>query len=150
MPLTFQQERLRDTYEEIKPLVPEHWEYVTTDEWPADVDWDAMLRLEDIGILRLMAARSDGRLVGYAIFILAPALHYRNKLLAHDDAFFLSKPYRKGGNGIAMFRAAEAMLRAAGADRIVCHEKFTKVDLSAFFTRLGFRVSERNWFKDLT
>jgi len=148
--LTFQQERMHDAYREIERLVPEHWSYVTTNEWPADVDWEAMLRLEDIGILRLMVARNAGELVGYAVFLLAPALHYKGKLFAHDDAFFLSAPHRKGGNGFKLFKAAETMLREAGVDRIVCHEKFTKVDLSTFFKHLGYRVSERNWFKDLT
>ena len=147
--LTFQRERIQDCFEDIKPLVFEHWEYVTDHEWPVDIDWPTFFRLEDTGILRVMTARDGDKLVGYALFVLAPALHYRNKLLAHDDAFYLAPAYRKGGNGFQLFRAAEAMLREAGVDRIVCHEKL-KVPLEAFFIRLGFHAAERNWFKDLT
>jgi GNAT superfamily N-acetyltransferase len=147
--LSFQRERIQDCWQDIEPLVAGHWDEVTDHEWPVDVDWPMFFKLEDTGIVRLMTARDGERVVGYVLFILAPALHYRSKLLAHDDAFYLHPEYRKGGAGFALFRAAEDMLREDHVDRIICHEKL-KVPLEAFFTRLGFHAAERNWFKDLS
>jgi GNAT superfamily N-acetyltransferase len=149
MELTYQNELLHDVLDEIKPLVILHWNDVSDgSEGEPDPDWDTMLKLEDSGIFLLFTARDGNKLVGYIAFIVANHMHYRKIKVAHDDAFFLHRDYRKGGNGLKMFAYAEDQLRDFGVNRIVCHEKI-KAPLDKFFTHLGFRAVERNWFKDL-
>jgi len=151
MNLSYRSERLRDTVEEIKPLVVLHWQDVSDgSEGEPDPAYDTMAKLEEQGIFKLFTARdAGGRLVGYVAWIIAPHMHYRGLTVAHDDAFFLHRDYRRGGEGIRFFQFCEQELRAIGVKRLVVHEKLS-FPLGAFFERLGFRNVERNWFKDLS
>lgn len=149
MTLTYSLEPLRDVVEEIKPLVQLHWQDVSDGtEGEPDPDYDKMIQLEELGIFKLFTARDEGRLVGYVAWIIAHHLHYRTLLFAHDDAFFLHREYRRGGEGIKLFEFCENALREMGVKRLACHEKI-RFPLGPFFIRLGFRNVERNWFKDL-
>jgi len=149
MTITYQQENFTTCIPEIEPMVEGHWRDVTDMEWPLDVDWEKFKELDRVGIVRLITARADGKLIGYFVAILHPALHYKTKLLAHDDAFFLAHEYRGGLVGFKLFRAAEAALRKDGVDRIVVHEKLRK-PVGKFLERLGYRAIERNWWLDLS
>lgn len=148
MTLTYIQETMSDAIPEMQALAYEHWHYVTDHEWPVDPDWDKFRELERIGLVRFLAARDGTKLVGYMIFLLCPALHYKTKLQAHDDAFFLKAEYRKGWAGYKMFRAAQAMLAKDNVDRIVIHMK-VKVPIRSLLKRLGYRQREENWFLDM-
>jgi|ERR1051325_10807625 GNAT superfamily N-acetyltransferase len=149
MSIAYNVERLADVLHEIKPLVILHWNDVSDgSEGEPDPAWDTMIALEGQGIFKLFTTRDDGKLVGYTAFIIAPHMHYRKMSVAHDDAFFLHRDYRKGGTGFKMFKFAEEYLKAMGVNRIVCHEKL-KAPLEKFFNYLGFRAVERNWFKDI-
>lgn len=149
MPLTYQTELLSNIMDEVKSLILHHWRDVSDgSEGEPDPQWDTMLKLEEQGIWKTITARDEGKLVGYIMFIVAPHLHYRKILVAHDDAFFMLRDYRKGHNGIKLFQYAEQYLREIGVNRITYHEK-TRAPLGKFLAYLGFRNVERNWFKDL-
>ena len=147
--ITLQQERLTDIIDELQPLITVHWAEVTGDGPPLDPNWTAFRTLDADGIVRVLTVRSDAELVGYIIFILCPALHYRTVLLAHDDAFYLKPEHRKGTLGIRMFKEAEKMLAADGVDRIMYHEKH-KAPMGKILDYLDYVPRETIWFKDLT
>lgn len=113
-----------------------------------DVDWDKFCLLEGMGILKTLAARADGVLVGYILHILCPLPHYKTVLAAHDDAFYLKRDHRKGMTGVKMFRAAEEMLKKYGVNRVIYHEKL-RAPMGRVFKYLKYRTIESIWTKDL-
>jgi hypothetical protein len=147
--IKLQQERLTDIIEEMLPLISVHWEEVTGSGPPLDPAWDTFRELDGKDMVRTLTVRSNGALIGYIVFILCPALHYKTLLLAHDDAFFLHPDHRKGTLGIRIFVEAEKMLKAAGVGRIMYHEKH-KRPMGKILDYLGYSARETIWFKDLS
>jgi len=148
--LTFQQERFSDAIDEAQPLLVDHWHEIALDKdtVPLEPDWEKYRRLEQAGLLNVTTARDDGRLVGYACYIVAPSLHYRSLSVADSDVFFLSREHRRGAAGLGLLRAAEDHLVAAGVGRIVNRVKIHH-DVGPLFVRLGFRPIEHVYSKRL-
>lgn len=131
--------------EEIAGLMERHWREIGgTDAQPLDVDWDRFEQLEAAGVLYTLCARDrGGQLAGYVVHIVAPALHYRSFLQAHDDAHYLAPEYRRGLAAVRMLKAAEDMLRAAGVKAVTYHTKLRAGnDRGAVFKRLGYEPVE--------
>lgn len=70
--------------------------------------------LEAAGILTILGAFDGDTLVGFFFLIVNESPHYVGKVGA-AELFFVSKPYRKGGAGSMLLRAAEEAARDAGA-----------------------------------
>lgn len=147
--ITYQEEFWEDAKADIAGLTREHWEEVTDyPNIPLDVDYDRFDHLDKEGNLKVLTVRDDKTLVGYIVFLVAYGLHYKTTFMAHDDAFFLKKEYRKGRIGIDMFNNAELMLKFHGVKLVSYHEKL-KVPTGKLFKRLGYKPQETKWFKEL-
>lgn len=87
------------------------------DHVPLAVDWDCYQKMEDTGSLKLLAARCDGALVGYAAYLIAPHLMYSRTLHIYCDSIYVTPEHR----GIAprIIRAAEVGFRTLAGDRVV-------------------------------
>lgn len=121
-----------------------------------DPDWQRFIQLEDAGLFRVWAGRTEtGLLVAYLAFFVQPHLHYRSTLTAVEDLFMLSAPYRRGMNGVRLFTTALEALRALGVKRIICHSKVhfqaerEGGGLEILFNRLGFVHSDQIWSRIL-
>lgn len=68
-----------------------HWREIGLhqEEVPLDVDWGQLLREEDSGRYRVFVARRDGRIVGYAPFMLFWPSRYQNTLHVQDDTIYV-------------------------------------------------------------
>jgi GNAT superfamily N-acetyltransferase len=130
-------------------IVAAHWEEVGIhkDDVPLAVDWKKYQQIEAGGILKIMSARRDGRLVGYASYLVLPHLHYSTTLHAMNDAIYVDAAER--GTGIRLIKAAErglAEMAAPGVCRIVYHAKLhveaERGTLARVFDRLGYRAFE--------
>lgn len=147
--LQYAEEHFKDVAPEIADLAPEHFDEVSDYVHVGlDVDWDRFAELDAGGFIKVLSVRDDGKLVGYVIFLVSKGLHYKNTLIALDDAFFLARPYRKAWNGIRMFQCAEKMLRFHGVQLVRYHEKI-KVPCGKVFEYLGYKPQEIMWFKEL-
>ena len=146
MTVTFQVETLADAEKGIAELIDAHWREVADhlEEIPLDVDWDLYRRMEQEGSLFILTVRDDGRLVGYVAHVVACLPHYRQTLVAKDDAHYLRPEYRKGGVGAKMILKTEQALAALGVKRILYHTKLrSDIDRTRFFERLGYEPIER-------
>ena len=76
---------------------------------PIDVDWDHYRTLESSGVLKLLAARKDGHLIGYAVFFLVPHMMYRTTMHVMCDSIYVAPAHR--GIGVALVRTAEKFVR---------------------------------------
>lgn len=59
-------------------------------------------------------SRGSGILAGYAAYFLTPNLHYRSRLVAEADVFYLAPEYRRGLAGLRLLQAAERECIRAG------------------------------------
>jgi L-amino acid N-acyltransferase YncA len=136
--------------EEFKVLAPAHYEELcVTKDFPMDPDLEAYGRMHMAGMLKCVTARDDEELVGYAIFIVQPHLHYRSCKTAFEDLYFLKKTHRLGRTGIRLFQFAEEALRAEGVHRIIFHTK-VHLDNSRLFEYLGYKHTDKLYTKILS
>jgi GNAT superfamily N-acetyltransferase len=136
--------------EELKEVIPLHYdELCVTKDFPLMPDYEAYGRLYVAGFLRCVTARDESGLVGYAIFIVQPHLHYKSCKTAFEDIYFLRKEHRLGRTGIRLFQFAEEALRADGVNRIIMHTKI-HMDNSKLFEYLGYKHTDKLYTKILS
>ena len=143
--MTYEHESYRTIAEEIRPLLRRHWEAIANDKEavPLDVDEEKYRALDSAGLLVIITARVDGRLVGYIAAILSPHLHYRSTLFATFDVFWMEPEFRSGLNGVGLFTRMLLQLKAAGVVKVVGQSKVGGGrDVSAIYRALGFEQAE--------
>lgn len=148
MALTFQTERFPDIWDEVQPLLQQHWDEVGVKDitGPPDANEELYRRMDAEGILHITTARHKGRLAGYAAYLVYAAHHYRSRMLADADVFFLAPGFRRGMAGVRLLKAAEAALLERGVTTIVQKVKVSH-DCGALFKRMGYRHTENIWMK---
>ena len=136
--------------EELKEVIPLHYdELCVTKDFPLMPDYEGYGRLYVAGMLRCITARDKSGLVGYAIFIVQPHLHYKSCKTAFEDIYFLRKEHRLGRTGIRLFQFAEEALSADGVNRIIMHTKI-HMDNSRLFEYLGYKHTDKLYTKILS
>ena len=136
--------------EELRLLIPEHYEELcVTKDFPLLPDYEAYGRLAVADMLRCITCRSDGKLIGYAIFVVQPHLHYRSCKTAFEDLYFVKKEFRQGRIGIRLFQYAEDVLKKDGVNRIIMHTKI-HLDNSRLFEYLGYKHTDKIFTKILS
>lgn len=129
--------------EEVKPLLPLHWEELALnkDKVPLSPQYDEYLRRDALGQVVVVVLRDSGKLVGYMVAFKAPGLHYSTCLTLTMDIFFVHPDYRNGSAGIKLFKAVEKEARRLGVQRMFVGSK-THSDASVLFERLGYTKVE--------
>lgn len=136
--------------DELQSLLPVHYdELCVTKDFPLMPDYVAYGRLCTAGMLKCIVARSEGELIGYALFIVSPHLHYSTCKTAFEDIYFLRKDQRLGRTGIRLFQFAEQALRDDGVNRIIMHTKI-HLDNSKLFEYLGYKLTDKLYTKLLS
>ena len=146
--MEFTTERFADIRHEIQPLLGAHWDEIAckTICGPLDVNEDVYRLLEQSGALHITTAREQGRLVGYAAYIVGANAHYKTRIMAEADVFYMHPSQRRGTAGIRLLKAAEAALHARGAHIIVNKVKVSH-DVGPIFARMGYHHVENVWMK---
>jgi len=136
-------------FEDWKQIIDEHYEELSvTKEYPLDPDFDAYKALWDMGRLKFISCKDNGKLVGYIIFFVAPHIHYKSCLTAQEDIYYLKKEYRKGRVGIRMFQFAEKVLKDQAVNRVIYNTKIHQ-DNSSLFEYLGYKLIDKVFTKML-
>lgn len=136
--------------EELKQVIPVHYdELCVAKDFPLDPNWEAYGRVYAAGMLKCITARTEDELVGYALFIVQPHIHYKTCKTAFEDVYFLKKEHRLGRTGIRLFQFAEEALRADGVNRVIMHTKI-HVDNSRLFEYLGYKYTDKLYTKILS
>ena len=120
MSLRYQRERYADCIAEIAVLLPQHYAEVKLhpDQITLNLDDASYRAIEDLGNLVLIAARDDetliagrSQLIGYATVFLRADLHSAHTLAGYVDSYYLLPAYRRGWNGLKLFRCIEQVLK---------------------------------------
>ncbi|HEY2851146.1 MAG TPA: hypothetical protein VGI97_14805 [Gemmatimonadaceae bacterium] len=166
MPLVrFHREPLTQAiWDEALPLLFAHWKevahYQDIELTPDRERYDA---LERNGALRTFTARTDdaavygdepfeiivprGTLVGYALFVVTPNLHYRQILQAQQDVIYI-QPNHRGTMPIRFFKFCEEELFGEGID-VICHHTKAKDELNFghLVERQGYELMDQLYVK---
>ena len=137
----FGREALESCFEEALPLLHKHWQEIAYYlDIPLKPNLPKYLLLEQVGALRIYTARSadNGKLIGYAVFIVGPNLHYSDSIQALQDILYLDPDYRRGRLGIQLIRFSEVELRNEGVQVIAQHAKEAHPALIRILERTGY------------
>jgi len=124
-------------------LFAEHYDEIALNKQVMQLkpDADKYLELEANGSLFILAAYSDGNLVGYSVNFTTSHMHYSDLIVASNDLLFVSKPHRKGKVGLKLIKATEAKARDVGAKLMLWHAK-PDTALVELLPRLGYGVQD--------
>jgi GNAT superfamily N-acetyltransferase len=116
----FQEERFSDLRIEGARLFELHWQEAghRMDE-PVDMDWSSYRAMEDAQRLLTVTARTAGKLIGYAVYIIWRHPHHRGICTAQNDAWFIDPAYRRGPIGRRLVERAEALMAQRGVSEIM-------------------------------
>lgn len=137
--IKFGVERYSQVNEDIKELIKLHYDEIAVnkEDIPLDPDWDRYKLLDDKGLIMIITARDEGKLVGYSIFFISNHLHYKSTVYANNDLLYLHPDYRKGLTGIKLIKTSEIYLKQRGVAKIMWHIKFNK-DFRILLHRFGY------------
>ena len=146
--ITAQVEGFMEQLEELKPLLPLHYEELALDKdkVPLMPRWDVYAAREAAGELCFVTVREDGRLIGYFIGFVMPGLHYATCLTCQMDIFYIHPDHRGRSCGLRLFRTVEKELRRRGVQRWFVGSKLHR-DSGRLFTALGFGPVETYYSK---
>ncbi len=146
--MKFQVEAWSACKAEMAALWPIHWEEVANDKdkIKLDVWFEAYDEMEKSGQLHIVTARIDGKIFGYHWSVVRPHLHYKSSLTAYTDIYFLHPDFRKGMNGIKLFKFVEKSLKERGVEKMYTASK-VKLDKSPIFEFLGWDEAETVYTK---
>jgi hypothetical protein len=148
--LTFKRENWLEIRQNIFPIWKRHYDEIAgPNPLTLDPDWQKYDDYWFQGVLHIVGARNEmGELVGYLFSLIGPHLHYKSTRCAFLDLYWLEPQYRKGMNGVRLFREAEESLRALGVKKVFGQTKVWK-DISVIFDRLGWKQAEITYTKVL-
>ena len=148
MNLTFHNENWAEFYQEAKELFPLHWKELAVfqDKYKPDVDYWRYLKMHELGIIDILAARVSGRLVGYVVAFLQVHLHYKSAgTMAYTDMYFVLPEFRKGV-GLRLFVEFEKRMKAKGVVQLMTSCK-VEHDRTEFFEKLGWAHTDNTFAK---
>lgn len=139
---------LVDHIDAVRPLLLANWqESGANTDIPLDVDVAKYLVAERAGILRCFVAKIDGRIVGYAAFIVGAHSQYRATIYATADVIFIDRDARGTLAGLDLIRFCEKALADEGVDIVLHGEPKGGTRLGKLFRFLGYTPKEVVWSK---
>lgn len=146
--ITFQTETFHDMIDELKPILPIHWQELALDhaEVPLDPDYDLYLALENAGQLHLCTARDNNALIGYFVTFVQNHIHYKSTVFARVDVYYIHPEHRGTGAGAKLFRYHESEMKRLGAKKIINMCKLHQ-DHGPLFAALGYTHIENIFSK---
>lgn len=147
--ITFDEEAPDTVIQDGIELFKAHYEELDkAKDYPFDPDFQQYEDLFTRGFLRVYTARSDGELIGYAVFVLVTPLHSRTIRQAVQDLVYLHPDYRKGRTGLDLIAYAEDELARDGVDSVLQYA-YRGSALSRILALRGYKEYPQGWFKRL-
>lgn len=147
-------ERMRVTpglIERIRPLAEAHYAATPLPPGGLDIDVDLHVRLDQAGVLRAWLASSDvtGDPMGYAVYVIGPALKRRGERVAMCDSLTGGSAATAATIMRAIMAVAERALADEGIVRVAYQQPEGNAALAAVYARSGATPSERIWLKGI-
>ena len=149
--MTFHVERWAPFYVDALPIMERHYAEIGLNQDRVKFSLDAARyqAMDNSGMLHVLAARIEGKLVGYYIAFVMPHIHYQHSgLMAFTDIYYIVPEARRGGAGLRLFIEAEDGLRARGVVKAYISTKLHK-DNTMLFEKLGWTATDKAFTKML-
>lgn len=142
--ITTQLESFTERLEELKPLLPLHYEELALDKdkVPLSPQYPIYLKRDELGELIFPTIRENGDLIGYYIGFIAFGLHYQTCLTCITDIFYIHPEHRGKQAGLLLFEFTEKELKKRGVQRWFVGSKL-HLDATPMLQRLGFEPIEK-------
>lgn len=113
-------ERVAECWDEVDALARLHWEGTKSyrRHEPYNPDKRRYFINNNIGFFHLLAARDEGKLVGYFGVYVTPSMHSQVQT-AVEDTFFIHPDYRQGRLAVRMIKTVEKYLSDLGVQEIL-------------------------------
>lgn len=138
-------EPFRTMWPDANPMITAHFNEVEGElaiKRPCGIDFETLIRLDEMGVMKCATARDNGRLVGYMTWMLAPDLESFGTLKAEQGGIYVA-PFapRSGMFGLSyhMLKFCVPELRALGAQYLFLHHRLRGrgSNLGLMFRRFG-------------
>jgi len=111
-----------------------------------EIDHDQFIQMESIGLLQLVTARKNKKLVGFHASTIINDIFYKDKKTAFVLIYLLAKECRGGGQGLKMFEYADNLFKEKNIDRSFMSRKI-HINNEKMFNKLGYTKIESNYEK---
>jgi|HubBroStandDraft_1064217.scaffolds.fasta_scaffold154544_3 L-amino acid N-acyltransferase YncA len=137
--------------DDLKPLLAGHWRELALhqDSIPLDPNFEGYRKANELGLSCMFAVRKSGDLIGYAVYFIAPHMHYRTHKWAVSDLFWLHPDHRRAGVGNALFDCIERELLALDVDVMHTTIKEHFPAAGSLLESRGHAMIERGYSKKL-
>ena len=115
---------------------------------PPAAKMESYRELEARGLLQVLSATQEGRLIGF-LTLLAPVLPHYGVAVAVSESFFVARAHRGTGAGLKLLRAAEDIARRFGSPGLLVSAPFDG-DLFKVLPRVGYAETNRVFFKKVS
>lgn len=146
--ITAQVEPFLQFLEEVKSILPRHYEELALDKdiIPLDPMYELYVQRANLDQAISVTLRETGKLIGYFVGFVAPGLHYRTCLTLTMDIFYVLPEHRGSGAGYLLFKEVERECKRRGIQRMFVGSKLHK-DASFLFEKLGYTEVEKYYSK---
>lgn len=146
--ITYQEEEYAEVIDELKPLLVDHYHEVAMyqDEIELNPNYVEYGALAGLGMLHILTARDEGKVVGYVVSILNHNLHYMDHLFCVNDVLYVDPEYRHTEVAPNMLSELEAIMREKGVSVMTYHMKVFK-SFETLMDLLGFDHAEHLYMK---
>lgn len=137
--ITFALETFEDFYKDGKNLFKEHLVQVgETSENYSNKNLPLLQKLDELGCMQIVTARSNGRMFGYLMSIISPSLENETTTCAAQTTFFADKSFP--GLGLKLQRFSVQALKERGINEIYFrtpHRGPSEEKMEVLYKRLG-------------
>ena len=141
--ITYAVEKINEEFKkEITPIFETHRkELQSYSDMRLNVDWDVYEDIEAKGNLLTLVARDEGRIVGYAAFIININMHYSDFKYAMQDVFYVVEDKRGGRIAVKLLKMSEELLKDRGVNVISHHAKPIN-KFASFLEKFDYKQTE--------
>lgn len=120
-----------------------------TNQPPYDFNWPVFRAVQNAGMLCITTARdSEDTLCGAALYIVTEHLHHKNWIIAECDTLAVDHAKRNQGIARNLYQFTEALLKERGVSLVINRFRVC-YDVQPLFPKLGFRLAEQVYMKDI-
>lgn len=145
-------ESVQECYQELDELLHDYFAKTVAKEGlpPLRMNWPVYVTLNKRHDLLLFTARDDDRdaLCGFVMYHVHPHLHHMGVVNAACDILAVGVDHRGKGVAKQLMAEAEPVLKDRGA-HYVTHQFRTCYDVEPLFPKLGYRLVEQGYLKEI-
>jgi GNAT superfamily N-acetyltransferase len=144
-------EQVDSVFHELDDLLEDYFARTVAKEGlpPLRMNWLAYIELNNRGDLILFTARDHwDDLLGFVMYHIHPHLHHMGVIGAACDILAVNVDQRNNGIATELIERAEPVLRNRGV-QYVTHQFRTCYDVKPLFPKLGYKLIEQGYMKEI-